>query len=241
MVPSLVRQDSIKLFDQLTQTRSRKTRDRLIELHTNLARKVAHRWTGRCSEPYEDLFQLALIGLCKAVDRFDVGQGNAFSSFAVPYIQGEILHFLRDHWGCVKVSRRLIEFHGRVKRHQRILAKYGREMADSEVAALLGCPAEKWDLICRGMDRKPFLDIEEAHCTPAAPVFVADSDRDWQSHLYSRLQRIENPYREILIEAYLAGMSISQIAQRREANLSEVQILLQTALRLFASEEAAHV
>jgi RNA polymerase sigma-B factor len=82
------------------------TRDRteLIERYLPLARKLARRYAG-FGEPYEDLVQVASIGLINAVDRFDPDRGHAFMSFAVPTIVGELKHHLRDTGWAVRMQR----------------------------------------------------------------------------------------------------------------------------------------
>jgi RNA polymerase sigma-B factor len=79
-------------------------RTRLIELYLPLARKLARRYVGR-GEPYDDLVQVASIGLINAADRFDPRRGNAFTSFAVPTILGELKHHFRDHSSAVRMQR----------------------------------------------------------------------------------------------------------------------------------------
>lgn len=68
-----------------------------------------------CAEPFEDLFQLGCLGLVKALNRYNPKAENVFSSFAVPYIKGEIRHFLRDHAGVAKMPRQWHETHSRLK------------------------------------------------------------------------------------------------------------------------------
>jgi RNA polymerase sigma factor (sigma-70 family) len=73
-----------------------KERNRLALENHGLVRKVAHYYAGRSAVPYEDLEQIAFFGLIKAIERFDPFMGNQFSSLAMPYIKGEIKHYLRD-------------------------------------------------------------------------------------------------------------------------------------------------
>jgi RNA polymerase sigma-B factor len=81
-----------------------RSRTQLIEQYLPLARKLARRYAG-FGEPYDDLVQVASIGLIHAVDRFDPSRGHAFTSFAVPTIIGEIKHHLRDTGWAVRMQR----------------------------------------------------------------------------------------------------------------------------------------
>ena len=86
------------------------------EENSGLIWSVARRYYGRGAEP-DDLYQLACVGFIKAVRGFDPALGNAFSTYAVPKIAGEIRRFLRDD-GAVKVSRAVKERAVRLRRVQ---------------------------------------------------------------------------------------------------------------------------
>jgi RNA polymerase sigma-B factor len=96
--------DSAALFARLQRERDPRVRAALIERFLPLARKLASRYW-RSNEPYEDLVQVACVGLVKAVDRFDPSRGHAFTSFAVPTIVGELKRHFRDHGWVVHVER----------------------------------------------------------------------------------------------------------------------------------------
>ena len=98
--------DGIELLRAYYQNPSVKLRNELVQMHTGLVRKMAHKFSYQCNEPYEDLEQVGYLGLIRAIERFDPSQGYAFSSFAVPYIRGEMLHFLRDRCTLLKIPRR---------------------------------------------------------------------------------------------------------------------------------------
>jgi RNA polymerase sigma-B factor len=83
-------------------------RDQLIELHMPLGKFLARRFANR-GQPIDDLEQVAMIGLIKAVDRFDVARGYEFSTFASPTIVGEVKRYFRDKGWAVRVPRRLQE------------------------------------------------------------------------------------------------------------------------------------
>ena len=90
---------------ELAKDGDRDARDKLVTDNMGLVVSVARRYVGRGQE-LEDLIQIGLIGLVKAIDRFDMDYEVKLSTYAVPLIQGEIRRFLRDD-GMVKVSRNL--------------------------------------------------------------------------------------------------------------------------------------
>jgi RNA polymerase sigma-B factor len=83
-------------------------RDRVIEAWIPLAGHLARRYAGR-GEPNDDLHQVAVLGLIKAVDRFDAGRGIDFAAFAIPTIVGELKRHFRDRTWSIRVPRRLQE------------------------------------------------------------------------------------------------------------------------------------
>ena len=90
-------------------------RDALVERFLPLARQLARRYQ-RPEEPFDDIFQVACLGLVKAIDRFDLERDVAFSSYAVPTILGEIKRYFRDRTWSVRVPRDLQELALRVDR-----------------------------------------------------------------------------------------------------------------------------
>jgi RNA polymerase sigma-B factor len=120
-------------------------RNQLVRLNTGLVRKIAHRVNRQCAEPYEDLEQLGFLGLIRAIERFNPSQGCAFSSFAVPYIRGEMLHYLRDHGSVVKIPRRWQELQQEAQRvSKELAASLGRLPKDAEMARALEVSLKEW-------------------------------------------------------------------------------------------------
>jgi len=124
---------------------SLKLRNKLVELNIGLVRKVAHQICRKCAEPYEDLEQIGYLGLIRAIERFDPQQGSAFSSFAIPYIRGEMLHYLRDRGSMMRIPRRWQELYTKGKKLRKdLIEKLGRLPRDTELAEGLGIPLEEW-------------------------------------------------------------------------------------------------
>jgi RNA polymerase sigma-B factor len=96
------------LFARYLDKRDPVDREMLVERFLPLARQLARRYQ-RAEEPFDDLFQVACLGLVKAIDRFDLERQVAFSSYAVPTILGEIKRYFRDRTWSVRVPRDLQE------------------------------------------------------------------------------------------------------------------------------------
>jgi RNA polymerase sigma-B factor len=97
-----------ELFERYLDDRDPVDRELLVERFLPLARSLAARYV-RQGEPFDDIFQVASLGLVKAIDGFDVSRGRAFSSYAVPTIVGEIKRYYRDRTWTVHVPRDLQE------------------------------------------------------------------------------------------------------------------------------------
>ena len=106
--------DDLDLFRQFAATKQRRLRNQLVERHMGLAAHIAKRYS-RAGRRDDDLRQVAMIGLVKAVDRFDPEYGAAFSSFAGRTIEGELKRHFRDASWAVKVPRSAKELHLHVR------------------------------------------------------------------------------------------------------------------------------
>ena len=107
--------DDRALFARYLDQRDPVDREMLVERFLPLARQLARRYQ-RPEEPFDDLFQVACLGLVKAIDRFDPGRGRPFHAFAVPTILGENKRYFRDRTWSVRVPRDLQELALRVDR-----------------------------------------------------------------------------------------------------------------------------
>lgn len=124
--------------------REPKARERLIRNYLPLANSIARRFDRGQRVPLEDLQQIAAIGLLKALDRYDPANGAAFSSFAVPTMQGEILRYFRDFTWTVRPPRELQERVIRIEREREQLTNdLGRNPTARELAAHVGCTPEE--------------------------------------------------------------------------------------------------
>jgi RNA polymerase sigma-B factor len=118
-------------------------REELAERFLPLARDLALRYT-YTDEPFDDLLQVASLGLVKAIDRFDPERGSKFTSYAAPTILGELKRHFRDKGWALHVPRDLQERTLAVSRaSERLSKQLGRSPKVREVAAELGCSVEQ--------------------------------------------------------------------------------------------------
>ncbi|MFI6093596.1 SigB/SigF/SigG family RNA polymerase sigma factor [Streptomyces sp. NPDC051218] len=149
VTPRDARTISKRFFDQLTEleegTREYQyVRNCLIEINLSLVKYAASRFRHRGPQEMEDIVQVGTIGLIKAIDRFELTREVEFTSFAVPYITGEIKRFFRDTSWAVHVPRRLQEARIELsKATEELRTRLGRIPSTAELAELMQLePAE---------------------------------------------------------------------------------------------------
>ncbi|MEU0834356.1 RNA polymerase sigma factor SigF [Streptomyces sp. NPDC005969] len=130
--------DRLRLLDEGTPAHQY-ARNTLIEMNLSLVRFAAGRFRNRGGDDMEDIVQVGTIGLIKAIDRFDLSREVEFTSFAVPYIVGEIKRFFRDTSWAVHVPRRMQELRADIaKAKDSLAAEFDRDPTVPELAEQLG-------------------------------------------------------------------------------------------------------
>ncbi len=132
---------------------------KLIEDNNGLIWSIVRRFNGRGYD-IEDLYQIGTIGFIKAIQRFDTSFEVRLSTYAVPYILGEIKRYIRDD-GPIKVSRSIKELNVKILELQReFLHKYGRDISLEEISKELKISKEE---IAMALDSaRPVDSIEDA-------------------------------------------------------------------------------
>lgn len=221
--------DDDTLFRILARTGDRSVRNLLVERHTGLAVHIAQRFpTSRNSA--DDLRQVALYGLVKAVDRFDPDHGASFAAFAGSTIEGELKRYFRDRTWAVRVPRSGKELHLAVRgasedwtqRHGRspTVAELASHMAidrDDVLRGLAASAAYRTDTLDApfddgGTDRQAALAVEDEG-------FVRSESREMVRDLLERLPERE---RRIVELRFYEGLSQSEIA--KQVGLSQMHV-----------------
>jgi RNA polymerase sigma-B factor len=231
---------SAELFRRWRQQRDRHARDELIARFLPLARKLARRYA-QSSEPYEDLVQVASLGLVKAVERFDPDRGFAFSSFAVPTIVGELKRYFRDTAWALHVDRGAQERARKITdAQQKLSSGTGRMPTVNEIAQYLEISQE---------DVLDGLQTSEAYGAISLDAPLAGEDDEESSRLDSigtadeRLELVDDHAtifaaakhlptreREILYLRFNEDLTQSEIADRVGVSQMQVSRLLRRSL-----------
>jgi RNA polymerase sigma-B factor len=250
-----LKQESLELLQQFQSDPSTRLRNELVQLNIGLVRKEVHHWLKQCNETYDDLLQVGCLGLIRAIERFDLSQGHAFSSFAIPYIRGEIQHYLRDRSPSMRVPRQWLTLHRQAKKVIRQLnSELKRTPSDEEIAEALGVPVSEWlDVQLALQNRSPLsLDApvaeEDDHSTSLGATVTDRQYRSFQLAeedrilLQQGLAKLESGTCKVLEFVFLQdltqketadrmGISAVTVSRRLKKGLSSLQRIMQESDR----------
>jgi RNA polymerase sigma-B factor len=218
---------SLELLQQYQQNPSTELRNLLVKHNIGLVRKEVHHWLNQCSESYDDLLQVGCLGLIRAIERFDLSKGNAFSSFAVPYIRGEIQHYLRDKSPSVRIPRQWLSLHRQASNTIRDLREQlHRQPTDPEIAEALEISLAEWqDVKLALRNRSPIsLDApvtDEDNGSTSLGDLVPDAQyrsfqlaQEDQIRLQQALTTLESGTRKVLEFVFLYDLTQKETAER---------------------------
>jgi RNA polymerase sigma-B factor len=206
-------------------------RDELVRLHLPLAEHLARRFAHR-GEPYDDLVQVATIGLIKAVDRFDPDRGVEFSTYATPTILGEVKRHFRDRGWAIRVPRRLQELQLTLSSATADLSqRLGRSPTIAELAARLETTEDE---VLAGLESSNAystlsLDAPDGNQDSAATVIESIGEYDEalatvedREAVKPLLDALDPRSKRILWLRFFRGMTQSQIAE--DVGISQMHV-----------------
>lgn len=206
--PALKMSGTEELFRRWHHDEDRRARAELVQRFLPLARKLARRYNG-AREPFDDLLQVASLGLVKAVDRYDLERGTAFSSFAVPTILGELKRYFRDLGWAVHVPRGAQELAVKVEDAQQKLSARARHAPTAhELAQYLE------------LDLADVLDaLETARAHHASSLDAPHDDGDGESGSVVDSFGADDPELRLADERVTVGTAARQLSQRERSVL----------------------
>lgn len=202
--------------------------EKIITNNSGLVWSIVNRFLGR-GYSKEELYQIGCIGLIKAIQRFDVKFEVKLSTFAVPYIMGEIKRFLRDD-GPIKVSRSIKELGVKIREIQRdYLAKNGKDIKISEIAKILNTKVED---IAQALEAsKPLDSIDEEIYEgddSQSKISKISNNKDEMGELVNKItirnliKELEKREQEIILLRYYKQKTQVEVA--KTLGISQVQV-----------------
>jgi len=226
-VHSELKGETAELLQLYQQSQDSEIRNHLVQLNLGLVRREAHRWIRQSDESFDDLMQVGSLGLIRAIERFDLTKGYAFSSFAIPYIRGEIQHYLRDRSATVRIPRKWQSLaHQSRQAIQTLRTQLNRQPNEQEIADYLEISLEEWSEVKLAVRNRSLLSLD-------APILEEDTDsaslsdvlpdpkyRSFQLaeedriRLHQALQQLEERTRSILEFVFLQDLTQKETAER---------------------------
>ena len=236
-----VQPDNAELFERWCEHRDPRARDELIERFLPLARTLARRYI-RTSEPYDDLVQVASLGLVNAVNRYDPSRGHAFTSFAVPTILGELRRHFRDTGWAVHVPRGLQERSRKINEAQQLLTtRSGRPPTVAQLSEYLELTPEE---VLDGLHAGEAYDAVSLNATRPSDEDDGDSYLDSlgeEDHslglvdgaatIFAAAKQLPERERQILLMRFAKDLTQTEIAEQIGVSQMQISRLLRKSLR----------
>jgi RNA polymerase sigma-B factor len=240
-----------ELWRRLGRRRDQAAREELVDMYLPMARRMARRYSG-VVEPYDDLVQVASVGLLNAIDRFDVDRGTPFLGFAKPTIMGELKRYFRDKVWTIRVPRVLHDRMGAIESAtEELTEELSRPPSPKEIAGHLELDvSEVLEALAAEERRRPVgLDAGingEDGDGPPAPEWIGEVDGGYELvedrlSVEAVLPGLDEREREVLRLRFIEDLPQSQIAARIGCSQMQVSRLLRrtlTRLREEVREEA---
>lgn len=215
--------------------------EELVRRFEPLARSVARRYYSR-GEPFDDLMQVANVGLLKAITRFDPDRGFAFSSFATPTMLGELKRYFRDSGWAVHVPRGVKERAVELARViEKLSSQLGRSPSMTELATALGATEEQTLEALEAYHARHATPLESNPAHPeddrgplALAVLGAEDERlehaEYMTMIARGVQTLSDSDRVILYLRFERDLTQSEIARRVGTSQMQVSRLLRSAI-----------
>lgn len=223
--------DIQELFEEYAKTHDQALRDKLIEKNLYIAEILAKKFIGKGID-YDDIFQIASLGLILAVERYEPSRGFKFSSFATPTILGEIKRYFRDKGWTIKVPRRVQENTKKVKDAYHHLSVVNGEVPTvKEIADYLGIDTDE---VLLAMDAGKVYtpqsidyEIGTDDKKTALSDIIGDDDQSFKDfedreQLDSLMKNLSNTEKEIVRKRFFEQKTQLEIAN--ELGLSQMSV-----------------
>lgn len=215
-----------KISQENSFVKKNKLQNEIVIEAIPLVKKIALHLARRSTDPIDDIFQVGILGLIKAVKMFDIGVSTNFKTYATYFITGEIRHYLRDKASMIKAPREIYELAYRVNKIMKEMQDADGELpSEKELAEELKTPVGKI---------REVIDVERRRYVMSLDQILSYTDSDGQTLsekipntnysslteyqenkilIKDALERLNDEYREVIRMNFLQDMSQTKIAE----------------------------
>lgn len=227
-LPILKNEEKEELFKRV-QAGDEKAKEEFIYSNLRLVLSVIKKFANR-GENIDDIFQVGVIGLIKAINNFDVNQGVKLSTYAVPMIIGEVRRYLRDY-NSIRVSRSLRDTaYKALQMKEMLISKNSKEPTIEEIAKELNMDKEDIILALDAI-QEPISLFEPVYNDGSDSIFVMDqvkddknNDNQWIENisLNEAMKKLNQREKYIIKLRFFEGKTQMEVAE--EINISQAQV-----------------
>ncbi len=222
------KKELLQIIRNGSEKERKKAREKMINGNLRLVLSVIQRFSNRGEKP-DDLFQVGVIGLIKAIDNFDCTLDVKFSTYGVPMIIGEVRRYLRDN-NSIRVSRSMRDtaYHAMQIKEQLVL-KNNREPTVEEIAGIMGVPKETVVLALEAIV-EPVSLYEPVFSDGSDTIYVMDQvgdksdDSDWLDEIAIKeaMKNLSGREKKIIAMRFFQGKTQMEVAN--EIGISQAQV-----------------
>lgn len=225
-------------------SRALKQRNQRVNHYRALVTPIAVHYGRRCPEPLDDLIQVGLLGLLRAAELFQPQTTTPFAAFARPHIRGAILHYLRDSALAVRLPRRQMELHDKLRQLKASwCSRHGQEPSAEDLRKALQLSPNQWQDLLRGQAMGRPMAFEPGGDEPlalgrlgsgpaASETQLHDENEEQQEQLELHLRALEPGVRQVIQKVVLSGWTYRRTATWLQVSPMTVQRRLKRGLML---------
>ncbi len=217
-----MKQETLELFKEYEKNKSEDIRNKIVLLNQGLVRAQVKTWQKKTNVPYDDLVQIGMLGLINAVEKFDLLKGFAFSSFAIPYIRGEIQHYIRDKEGLMRIPRTWQDKKKQIKALGNI--------KDEDAAKALNVSLYELHRIKSSKSNPLSLDFLVSSEDTEFSYFIGTKDKK-NDDLYYAIESLPSREKQVVKMIFLKNGTQKELARELKCSLITISRLKRKALK----------
>lgn len=233
---SLSHKENIALFKAL-QDGDKSAKDKLVNGNLKLVLSVLRGFNHK-GVNMDDLFQVGVVGLIKAIDNFDLSFNLKLSTYGVPLIMGEVKKYLRDN-SMLRVSRSVKDLAYQILRFKEdYMNRNGKEASSSDIASALGIKEYEIDYALDSL-KEPKSIFEPIYNDGGDTIYLEDQiadvkeqskDKDMIISMHKALKKISARERNVLLDRFVVGKTQSEIAKALDISQAQVSRIEKSAM-----------